>query len=172
MVFLLKLVHGNSTSVRQMIAEFKTYWSDYVKINELENVRSNISKKQLIKKIQNIASKGNNQQLGKLCYTVNTDILEKYGLPDLELASGLVYPIPKESGNASSLDVANSTMGNTNSVGENANSVGENANCTSENTNSTDGDANSTEENKTEHCTEQKLLTVAADNKEEPMEVE
>ena len=96
MVFLLKLVHGNSTSVRQMIAEFKTYWCQYVEINKLKDVRATISKKQLIKKIQNIASKGNNPQLGKLCYTVNTDILEKYGVPDLELASGLIYPVPEE----------------------------------------------------------------------------
>jgi len=159
MVFLLKLVHGNSTSVRQMIVEFKTYWCEYVKINKLENVRTNISKKQLIIKIQNIASKGNNQQLGKLCYTVNTDILEKYGVADLELASGLVYPVPKENGDASSV-VSNSTVGNTNSIGENGSSTGENVNHPSEN-------GNSTGENKTEQCIVQK-----PGNKEEPMEVE
>ena len=153
MVFLLKLVHGNSTSVRQMIVEFKTYWCEYVKINKLENVRTNISKKQLIKKIQNIASKGNNQQLGKLCYTVNTEILEKYDVPDLELASGLVYPVPKENGDTSSLKVSNS-------IGENGSSTGENVKHRSEN-------GNSTGENKTEQCIVQK-----PGNKEEPMEVE
>lgn len=172
MVFLLKLVHGNSTSVRQMIAEFKTYWCQYVKINELQNVRSNISKKQLIKKIQNIASKGNNQQLGKLCYTVNTDILAKYGVPDLELASGLTYPVPKEKGNASSSEVFNSTVGNTFSIGENVNFTEENTNSIGKNVNSTEDNTIFTRKSKKEQCVVQKSICIPLDNKKEPMEVD
>ena len=109
MVLLLKLVHGNSTSVKQMIAEFKTYWCEYVQLNNLaEVVRATISKTQLIKKIQTIATKGNNTQLGKLCYTVNSDILEKYGVADLELGSGLVYPVPKQQDSIVSSNIDNS----------------------------------------------------------------
>jgi len=96
MPLLLKLVHGNATSIGKMIQEFQTYWVEYVKINGLDNLRKTISKKQCIKKMKEIATKGPNEKLGKICYTVNVDILEKYGIADLELGCGLAYPVPKE----------------------------------------------------------------------------
>ena len=96
MPLLLKLVHGNATSIGKMIQEFQTYWIEYVKINGLDHLRKTISKKQCIKKMKEIATKGPNEKLGKICYTVNADVLEKYGIADLELGCGLTYPVPKE----------------------------------------------------------------------------
>ena len=96
MPLLLKLVHGNATSIGKMIQEFQTYWIEYVKINGLDHLRKTISKKQCIKKMKEIATKGPNEKLGKICYTANADVLEKYGIADLELGCGLTYPVPKE----------------------------------------------------------------------------
>jgi len=95
MPLLLTLLHGNQSGMPKMMTEFQSYWMEYTKTNQMTDIRSTISKRQLEKKIQSIASKAHNATLGKICYSVNPDVLTQYGMVGLELGSGLVYPVPK-----------------------------------------------------------------------------
>lgn len=88
MPFLLRLVHGNSSSLTKMSVSFQRFWVDYIKQNNMK-VRSLVSKRQLEKKIQSISSRSMNNELGKICYTVKDDVLTAYELADLKLGTGL-----------------------------------------------------------------------------------
>ena len=79
MPFLIKFLHGNADGLKKLVPIFRSFWSHHVKLNELQ-CRSNISKRQLLKKIQEITSRNYNEKLGKVCYTVNEHILQKYEL--------------------------------------------------------------------------------------------
>jgi len=89
MPFLIKIIHGSSSNVNQIMETFQQYWAQYVKNMNL-SFRSVVSKKQLRKKLQSIATRCHNKELGKICYTVNDEILEIYELKNtIKLGEGL-----------------------------------------------------------------------------------
>ena len=86
---LIRFLHGNVSSLPTMIPKFREYWMLYAKECG-GTVRPHISKRQLEKKIQAIASRVSNKEVGKMCYVVKDDIVNMYGLKnDLKYGEGL-----------------------------------------------------------------------------------
>jgi len=89
MPLLIKFVHGNVKGLTVMITKFREYWNPFAKSSE--NGKQ-ISKRQLEKKIQSIASRtGTFKEGGKACYVVKDDVIAKYGLPS-DLKYGETLP--------------------------------------------------------------------------------
>jgi len=90
MPLLIRFLHGNTNGLERMNAAFREYWSRYVKQTyDSDTVRSVISKRQLERKIQTIATRVMNNELGKMCYVVNKEVIESYKINDLKLGGGL-----------------------------------------------------------------------------------
>lgn len=90
MPLLIKFIHGNVTSLPTMIGKFRQYWNPYA-AKSSEESHTQISKRQLEKKIQSIASRTGNREGGKTCYIVRDEIITKYGLPS-DLKYGETLP--------------------------------------------------------------------------------
>ena len=107
MPFLIRYIHGNTASAGNMNTKFREFWTKYVESNNNNNnkqdnnidaahntntptrVRAVISKRQLQTKIQTISSRSYNADLGRMCYTVNDDVIGKYNITNIRLGGGL-----------------------------------------------------------------------------------
>lgn len=100
---LIKLVHGNTAGLSKLIIKFRQHWtSKFLGRNvtdEEVDEKSPISKRQLEKKIQNIASKERRNDRPR--WYVHSHILEAYGLGNLVIdgcmSSGASSDTPKSS---------------------------------------------------------------------------
>ena len=99
---LVRLVHGNKIGINRLIAEFRHYWHQLnassvpsIEQDEIGNADSNtkykISKRQLEKKIQSIATYENRPSLKGRSWYVNDKILDQYQLQNLPIPTQWVY---------------------------------------------------------------------------------
>lgn len=88
---LIKLIHGNTAGLNKLISQFRKQWTSKCLgraiTNEEVDEKSPISKRQLEKKIQNIATK--ERRFDRLRWYVHNHILRSFGLENLQEADGL-----------------------------------------------------------------------------------
>lgn len=87
---LLKIIHGNTTGIQKIISLFRKQWTSKCLGRDVtdEEVDENcpISKRQIEKKIQNIATK--ERRTDRRCWYVHKHILEKFGLDCMTQGEG------------------------------------------------------------------------------------
>jgi len=88
---LIKLIHGNTAGLNKLISQFRKQWTSKCLgraiTDEEVDEKSPISKRQLEKKIQNIATK--ERRFNRLRWYVHSHILRSFGLENLQEADGL-----------------------------------------------------------------------------------
>lgn len=88
---LIKLIHGNTAGLNKLISQFRKQWTSKCLgraiTDEEVDEKSPISKRQLEKKIQNIATK--ERRFDRLRWYVHNHILRSFGLENLQEADGL-----------------------------------------------------------------------------------
>lgn len=88
---LIKLIHGNTAGLNKLISQFRKQWTSKCLgraiTDEEVDEKSPISKRQLEKKIQNIATK--ERRFDRLRWYVHNHILGSFGLENLQEADGL-----------------------------------------------------------------------------------
>ena len=91
---LIQVIHGNTAGMHKIMSLFRKQWTSKCLGRDVsdEEVDENcpISKRQLEKKIQNIATK--ERKTDRLRWYVHSHILAKFGLENLVVADGLNIP--------------------------------------------------------------------------------
>ena len=88
---LIKLIHGNTAGLNKLISQFRKQWASKCLGRDLTdeevNDKSSISKRQLEKKIQNIATK--ERRTDRLRWYVHSHVLTSFGLENIVVPDGL-----------------------------------------------------------------------------------
>lgn len=115
MPLLLKIIHGNTVGIHKIMSLFRKQWTSKCLCRDVtdEEVNENcsISKRQIEKKIQDIATK--ERRTDRLRWYVHKHVLEKFGLENLTMVDGLncsdssvhttMFPVSPASTNSQSI---------------------------------------------------------------------